>query len=166
MIPAVDLGLSFLESVGMDAIHARVSCLTGWLLDRLGELRHGNGRPVVQIYGPRDRERRGGAVALNFVDREGRLVDHQVIEERAGRRRISLRSGCFCNPGAGEMALGLSRQELATCFRGAGATMTYEDFRNCIDGKGSGAVRVSVGPVTDLADVEAFLALASEFISP
>ena len=164
MIPAVDVGLSFLESVGLDAIHARTRCLTGWLLDRLTALRHGTGRPVVHVYGPTTTERRGGAVALNFADREGRLIDHQEIEERANRRGISLRTGCFCNPGAGELALGLSRNELATCFRGAGTAMTYDDFRTCVDGKGSGAVRVSLGLGSNFADVEAFLALAEELV--
>ena len=145
MIPAVDVGLSFLESVGLDAIHTRTRCLTGWLLDRLTALRHANGRPVVHVYGPTTTAGRGGAVALNFVDPDGRLLDHQEIEERANRRKISLRTGCFCNPGAGELALGLSRNQLATCFRSAGTAMTYDDFRTCVDGKGSGAVRVSFG---------------------
>jgi molybdenum cofactor sulfurtransferase len=164
MIPAVDIGLDFLESVGLDRVHTRVGCLTGWLLDRLGELRHGNGRPAVQVYGPRTTERRGGAVALNFTDPAGRVIDHQVIEERANRRNLSLRTGCFCNPGAGEVALGLSRNELTSCFRRAGAAMSYEDFRGCIDGKGTGAVRVSLGLASNFADVEAFLALAAELV--
>ena len=33
-------------------------CLTGWLLTELQALRHGNGRPVVRIYGPCDDARR------------------------------------------------------------------------------------------------------------
>lgn len=77
------------------------------------------------------------------------------------RRRCSLRTGCFCNPGAGELALGLTRGELETCF--ARSAMTYDDFRLCIDPRRSGAVRVSLGMISNLADVEAFLALAEDF---
>ena len=34
-LPAVEIGLQHLESIGMDIIHERVRCLTGWLLDSL-----------------------------------------------------------------------------------------------------------------------------------
>ena len=163
-IPAVELGLDFLESVGIERIHERVRCLTGWLIREVLALRHANGRPLVTLYGPADTDRRGGAVALNFLDADGRLVDHQEVERRAAERRISLRTGCFCNPGAGEMALGLSRDEILGCFhQQTGRTMTYEQFRGCIDEKGTGAVRVSIGPVTNFSDVAAFLAFAREF---
>ncbi|MDX1502307.1 MAG: aminotransferase class V-fold PLP-dependent enzyme [Thermoanaerobaculia bacterium] len=163
-IPAVELGLDFLESVGIETIHTRVRCLTGWLVRQLLALRHANGRPLVSLYGPAGTDRRGGAVALNFLTEEGRLIDHQEVERRAAERQISLRTGCFCNPGAGEMALGLSRDEIVACFdRQPERTMTYEEFRGCIDEKGTGAVRVSIGPVTTFRDVSAFLDFANEF---
>jgi selenocysteine lyase/cysteine desulfurase len=70
-----------------------------------------------------------------------------------------LRTGCFCNPGAGEIALGISRMELAACFSQPTheQRLSLDDFRLCIDGKSSGAVRISVGMVTNFADVQAFL---------
>ncbi|HVS01874.1 MAG TPA: aminotransferase class V-fold PLP-dependent enzyme [Thermoanaerobaculia bacterium] len=159
-IPAVEIGLDLLESVGIETVQRRVRFLTGWLLERLLALEHGNGRPLVTLYGPPGSERRGGTLALNFRDRQGRVVDHRLVEELAARRRISLRTGCFCNPGAGEAALGLVREELEACFSGADGGLTYEEFRRCIEGKGSGAVRVSFGLGSNLADAEAFLALA------
>jgi selenocysteine lyase/cysteine desulfurase len=162
-LPAVEIGLDLLESIGIETIHRRVHCLTGWLLGRILSLRHGNGEPLVRLYGPRTAERRGGTVAFNVRDAAGRVLDQRLIEERAGRRGISLRTGCFCNPGAGELALGLSRHEIETCFSRSPDPMTYEDFRRCIDGKSSGAVRVSLGMITNLADVEAFLGFLEEF---
>ena len=43
--------------------------------------------------------------------------------------------------------------------------LTYEDFRGCIDpSKGSGAVRVSFGMVSNLDDVEEFIAFARSFL--
>ena len=51
-IPAVELGLELLESIGVELIHERVRLLTGWLLEELLALRHGNGRPLVRLYGP------------------------------------------------------------------------------------------------------------------
>ncbi len=164
-IPAVDVGLDFIESVGIETIHERVRCLTGWLIERLLALTHGNGRPLVHLYGPAGCEGRGGAVALNFADASGRAIDHEEIERRAGERRISLRTGCFCNPGAGEVALGLSKTELETCFHRAEGSMTYEDFRRCIDDKSTGAVRVSIGAFSNFADVTAFLDFAESLLT-
>jgi selenocysteine lyase/cysteine desulfurase len=163
-IPAVEIGLDFLDTVGLDVIHERVRCLAGWMIDQLLGMRHANGRPLVRLYGPRSMKARGGTVTVNLYDARGEFIDHRLVEERAARRMISLRTGCFCNPGAGEMALGLSRDELVACFREAGEHMEYEDFRRCVDGKSSGAVRVSVGIATNFADVHAFLEFVREFL--
>jgi len=32
-LPAVEFGLKYIESIGMDLIHTRVMCLTGWLIN-------------------------------------------------------------------------------------------------------------------------------------
>jgi selenocysteine lyase/cysteine desulfurase len=165
-IPAIDIGLDFLETVGLDRIHLRVKCLTGWLIEHLVGLRHGNGRRLIQIFGPQSAEQRGGTIALNFYDGKGRVIDHEVIEQQANRKMISLRTGCFCNPGAGEMALGLSKQELVSCFTSSDGDMTYDDFRLCIDGKSTGAVRISVGMVSNFADAHTFVQFARQFLDP
>ncbi len=166
-LPAVDLGLTFIEEVGLERIHERVSLLTEWLIDQLLALRHGNGAPLIRLYGPKGCEGRGGAVTINFFRASGEVIDHDLIEEEATKERISLRTGCFCNPGAGEMALGISRNELVTCFSQSTADrMTYDAFRRCIDGKSTGAVRVSVGMVSNFADVHTFVQFARRFLEP
>src|SRR6185369_3526751 len=99
-------------SIGIDTINARVCCLTEWLLQRLVSMTHGNGRPMVRIYGPVSSVMRGGTVTLNFYDPEGRLLDYRRIEELAGREGISLRTGCFCNPGAGETAESITEEDM------------------------------------------------------
>ena len=164
VIPAVEFGLDVLETAGRDVVHERVRCLTGWMIDRLLAMRHGNGQPAVRLYGPRSVRQRGGTLAMNFHDPGGDVVDHARVEREAARRKISLRTGCFCNPGAGELALGLSRDEIITCFQDAGSHMEYDDFRRCIDGKSSGAVRMSVGLASNFADVHTFLEFARGFL--
>ena len=37
-LPAVEIGIEHIEAIGIDTIHERVRCLTGWLLDNLREL--------------------------------------------------------------------------------------------------------------------------------
>ena len=68
-LPAVTIGLRHVDRVGLDSIHRRVGCLTGWLLDALDGLRHHNGRRLVQIHGPRTVRDRGGTVTLAFTSR-------------------------------------------------------------------------------------------------
>ena len=164
-LPAVDIGLEFLEGVGLDNIHARVQALTGWLIGRLMELRHSTGRALVTLYGPASTEARGATVTINMRDGLGNFIDHQVIEERAGQRRLSIRSGCFCNPGAGELAMGISADEMRACFVRFADRITYDEFRRCIDGKSTGAVRISLGVASTFADVSAFVEFARSFLS-
>jgi selenocysteine lyase/cysteine desulfurase len=127
-------------------------------------LQHSNGKPVIRFYGPLSANRRGGTIAMNFYDATGQFFDHRQIEAEANKVNISLRTGCFCNPGGGEIALGLSQTELVGCFTQPQERLTVDDFRLCIDGKSSGAVRISVGLVTNFADVYRFIQFAKSFI--
>jgi molybdenum cofactor sulfurtransferase len=166
-IPAVEIGLRHLESIGMDLINRRVSYLAGWLLENLVKMKHSTGVSLVRVYGPTDTISRGGAVTVNFFDQNGNGIDHRSIEELANRRNISLRTGCFCNPGAGEVAMGISRVELDVCFTRPDHSerLTLDDFRLCIDGKSTGAVRISVGMVTNFDDVQAFLQFCESLLN-
>jgi selenocysteine lyase/cysteine desulfurase len=165
-LPAVEIGLKHLESIGVETIHERVHCLTGWLIDNLFALRHSTGHRLVRLYGPPSIDRRGGTVTVNFYDKDDRAIDHREIERFANAANISLRTGCFCNPGGGEIALGLTSAELSQCFRQPEyeSHFTVDDFRVCIDGKSTGAVRMSVGLVTNFADVERFLEFARRLL--
>lgn len=161
-IPAIEIGLKHIESIGYDAISERVKTLTGWLLENLTQMKHSTGNPLVKLFGPSSTEGRGGAVTVNFYDKDGNAIDHRFIEQEANKVNISLRTGCFCNPGAGEIALGISRVELDVCFTAPEheSIMSIDDFRHCIDGKSTGAVRISVGMVTNFNDVQSLLAFA------
>jgi len=163
-LPAVEIGLRHMDRVGLDLIHTRVRCLTEWLLESLALLGHGSGEPVVRIYGPVDASNRGGTIALNLYDANGHFIDHRIVEQRANDADISLRTGCFCNPGGGEVALGLSAEELSSCFVHAADRLALDEFRRCIDDKSTGAVRVSLGLVTTFADVYRFVEFAASFI--
>ena len=166
-IPAVEIGLRHIQSIGYDVIKERVRTLTGWLLDNLTQMKHSTGEPLVRVYGPTNIERRGGAVTVNFFNKDGQPIDHRFIEREANKVNISLRTGCFCNPGAGEIALQISQMELAACFSQPThrQRLSIDDFRVCIDGKASGAVRISVGMVTNFNDVQSFLTFARGLLS-
>lgn len=166
MLPAVELGLRHLAAVGLDMIHARVMALTGWLIEHLRTLRHSNGQRLLRIHGPVNLEQRGGTVTLTFYDREGYAFDDRRIEELANREQISLRTGCFCNPGAGEVAHGLTPEIMAEFFR-VRQGLTFLELRERMAtrfGKSVSAVRISVGLVSNFADVYAFLRFACRFL--
>ena len=163
-IPAVESGLRRLDAIGMETIQTRVACLTDWLIARLLELRHLNGRPLVRIYGPTSGAMRGGTVTLNVYDPGGHLLDYRRVEELAGLQGLSLRTGCFCNPGAGEWAEGLTEDDMLDGLS-QGLDMTLPRFLQVIHhrGKSAGAIRVSLGAVSNFADVERFVRFAESF---
>jgi len=158
-IPAVEFGLKHIESIGIDMIHTRVMCLTGWLIKALLTLRHSNGRPVIQLYGPPNTQTRGGKVQVDFFDRSGYMIDCNIVEGLANEAHISLRAGCHCNPGAREMALGFTRDDLLPCFSDKDK-LSFEQFLRVIEGKTTGALRASIGLVTTFADVYKYVQFA------
>lgn len=162
-IPAVGIGLGHLAAVGLDVIRTRSRCLSDWLLTQLLELRHSNGRPMVRIYGPTTTVARGATITMNFYDAEGHLLDYRRVEELAGREHISLRTGCFCNPGTGETAEGVTEEDIAAAIA-ENADMTLPRFLQFIThrgGKSAGAIRVSLGLATNFDDVYRFVQFAA-----
>jgi selenocysteine lyase/cysteine desulfurase len=161
-IPAVEIGLRHLATVGIERLHARVQALTAWLLRELVALRHSNGKPMVRIYGPLTTAARGATVTLNCYDPEGHLVDYRRVEELAGLQHISLRTGCFCNPGAGETAEHITEDDIEAAMT-LSPDMNLPRFLQFVThrgGKSAGALRVSLGIASTFADVQRFLHFA------
>ena len=159
-IPDVATGLDYIRGIGIDAVHEHVMGLTGGLLDGLRSLRHGNGAPLVRLYGPETTERRGGSVTLNLLHPDGTVVDERIVSRESSERGISLRTGCFCNPGAGEGAFGIPRRLLSGAVRRT--TGTIDDYLTRLGLPSGGAVRVSLGLSSNQADVDAFLGFLAE----
>ena len=165
-LPAVEIGLEHVSAVGIDAIHDRVMALTAWLLGAMGELRHTSGAPMVRVFGPLDTECRGATLAFYLLDPSGAPYDVDRMEELAGRRGISLRTGCFCNPGDGEVAHHITPDDMAECFVGKAAPVTFTECRDIIrdtTGKMPNTMRVSLGIASNFADAYAFMSFAESF---
>ena len=162
-VPGVGIGLRWLDRIGVDLVHTRVKALTAWLLEELQSLRHTNGCPVLRVYGPRDGVERGGTLAMNMVDPAGAVWDCWEVERLANRRNLSLRSGCHCNPGAREVALGFEPAELSACFERKDE-LSYAEFLRLIEPSIQGVVRVSLGLASTFHDVYRFLEFAREFV--
>ena len=162
-IPAVGIGLDHISSVGIQTIHTRVMCLTGWLLETLG-------RPAAQQrLAPRPHLRPRRHRPPRSHDRDELLRPRPACSStRCGssagptRAGISLRSGCHCNPGVREVALGYSTEEMAAAFKDKDR-LRYQEFLQVIDGKTTGAARASIGLATTFADVYRFWEFAAGF---
>ncbi len=161
-LPAIEIGLRLLERVGIETIHARVGELGARLLDALMSLRHADGSPAATIYGPRSWSQRGATIAFNFLHPDGRVVDERYVDRAAAAHDISLRTGCFCNPGAGEVAFTISRRTLVGGEFGEG--MTLDDYVRRIGLPSGGAIRASLGLVSNSEDIRRFADFAAEFV--
>ena len=160
-IPAVEIGLRHIDRIGMDTISQRVEILGTWLLEALQNLRHSDGSPATLIYGPRTWDRRGGTIVFNFLHPDGRVVDERFVDIVAARHNVSVRTGCFCNAGSGETAFSVSRDTMVGIPFKEG--MILDDYLELIGLPTGGAIRVSLGMVTNFADVYRFMRFASDF---
>ena len=165
-LPALTIGIEHLENVGVPVIHERVQALAGWLLDEMAALHHSDGSPLVRVFGPQGMERRGATIALFIVAPDWRPYDVYDVEAAAARERISVRSGCFCNPGDGEVAHHISRADMERCFRDPAAAITLLQCQRTIEdktGKVPNTIRVSLGLASNFADVHRFMAFAESY---
>jgi len=89
----------------------------------------------------------GATVSLLFFDPNGKMLPNSFIEHAAAQNRISLRTGCVCNPGGAAAILGIE-DNMAMLEPG----VTLKDFE-CRVGRELGVVRISLGLVTNFEDV-------------
>lgn len=160
-------GLEFLRNVGMNHIHERVAGLTERLLGILTSLSHPSGERAVDLYGPAGIDHRGGTVAFNLRTPDGFVVPYGVVERAASEVKISLRGGCFCNPGAAEAAFGLPADEAFRCFTAMPrGTFNLKSLAECLGNKVAvGALRASVGIATNDADLDRLEAFFEAFVA-
>ena len=162
-IPAIKIGLDYLSEIGMHRINDRVSALCEVLCSELSKLEHPNGKNLIEIHGPDNREKVGGTLMMNFMDKDGNPFPTEMVESRANAIGISLRSGCFCNPGIDEMSCDITSDELSNYFT------EHQDgkFGNkqVFLGRLRGATRISVGLATNKEDIEKFIKFAKSFLN-
>jgi selenocysteine lyase/cysteine desulfurase len=155
---AVIRGLDYLDGVGMGRIRRHVASLAASLVERLRALTHGDGSPMIRRYGPRERYDCGGTVTFNVLDTRGEVMAYELVEERARDAGVSVRGGCFCNPGASEAAFGFVSDRTAECIaetrrEGWSLSAFARRMRECGGSHAVGAVRASVGVASNERDL-------------
>ncbi|HSX62254.1 MAG TPA: aminotransferase class V-fold PLP-dependent enzyme [Tahibacter sp.] len=160
-IAALPAGFSLLREVGLRRVDVHNAALVAAMLDGLSALRHADGAPRVRLYGRPHRAARGCAVTFNVLDRHGGALPYAAIEAAARDAGISVRGGCFCNPGASEAAFRSEPARLAQCLDELGDDFTPQRLSAC-SGHETGAIRASVGMASSFADVERLIALIAQ----
>ncbi|HRP88421.1 MAG TPA: aminotransferase class V-fold PLP-dependent enzyme [Edaphocola sp.] len=151
-IPALSLGLDFIETIGIDRINQRVKHLTQYAIEQLEPLEYDNGINIVKLYACKDLEHKGGTIIFNIHDSSGNIIPTDKIEHLANIENISLRTGCFCNPGLDEINNCITNSDLVHYFTSKG-NYEYYDMITFL-GKMRGAVRVSFGLATVKEDID------------
>jgi selenocysteine lyase/cysteine desulfurase len=154
-IPALKFGFDFINSIGTKRIQQRTKACIQYLFHQLTQLVHSNGQPILKIFGAPSAANAGTSMIMTFLKPNGEAYPYEVIEAKAAEQNISLRAGCFCNPGIDEVTSCVTQQELANFFT-QHSLWTYEEMKLHIH-KLRGAVRISVGIATVQQDLDAYI---------
>lgn len=156
-LPAISEGLRLLSGY-LPFLPLRLTCLMHYLTTALSRLRHdSSGTPVVRILSqlPDQRIRHvgdqtgafGSTVSLLFLSPSGKLIPNSFIEYSAAQKKISLRTGCMCNPGGAATLLEIT-EDMKRLYPG----VTLTDFERYV-GRELGVVRISLGLASNFQDV-------------
>ena len=99
---------------------------------------------------------------MSFLNPDGSKIAFEEIEKLANATGISIRSGCFCNPGLDETNNCLTTDEITKYFRNR-KIGNYADMINFLQ-KMRGATRVSVGIATNQNDLDTFISFVKKLI--
>lgn len=161
-IASLQYGFEILSKLTMDQISKHVFSLAKTLHHSLLILHHCNGKPVVKLYSDSDYEDRnlqGGIVTFNLIRSNDEHVGYMEVMNMAALFKIHLRTGCFCNPGACQRHLSLSTKEILQNYE---AGYTCGGAADLINGKPTGAVRISFGYMSTIKDVQTVLLMITK----
>ncbi|KAL4984292.1 molybdenum cofactor sulfurase [Aspergillus falconensis] len=149
----------------MENVASHTRFLATQLRDRMIALKHFNGAKVCQLYtSPNcsydDPSSQGPILAFNLRNSRGMWVGKSEVERLASIKNIQIRSGTLCNPGGTAVSLGWTGADMLRHFS---AGMRCGDDHDIMDERPTGILRVSLGAMSSLRDVDTFMAFLEEF---
>ncbi|KAI8632200.1 MOSC N-terminal beta barrel domain-containing protein [Xylariaceae sp. FL1651] len=148
---------------------ADIASHTGFLARRLHRglesIRHGNGEPVCVMYSaspddPKKNYGSGPVLAFNLRSHLGGWISLAEFEKLASLKNFHIRTGGVCNPGGVVAALGLEPWEVRKNFSSGFRCGNENDI---INGKPTGVIRISLGAISTISDVDNFISFIEEF---
>ena len=148
----------------MARVSSHACYLSRVLYSELSSMMHSNGLPVCEIYKHPDStygnsKTQGPTIAFNVRNSQGGWVGKSDVEKMAIVCGIQLRTGGVCNPGGIATYLDLRSWELRRNFAEG---MRCGDDSDILAGKPTGVVRVSLGAMSSMRDVETFVRFIRE----
>ena len=151
----------------MDNVSRHTCNLITILHHKMSTLSHANGLPLCKIYedspsrygNGRDQ---GPTITFNVRNSRGEWVGKSDFERLAILNNIQLRTGGVCNPGGIASALDMSPKEMRDNFdQGLRCGNELDE----INGKPTGIIRLSLGAMSSMQDIEHFLAFLQLFVN-
>ncbi|GFR68356.1 molybdenum cofactor sulfurase, partial [Elysia marginata] len=142
---------------GMQGVCEHVFAVAQYFYQNLSKLQHGNSQPLAEIYGGVKFETpggQGGVVTFNILRADGAYVGYSEVDKFANLHDVHVRTGCFCNIGACQRFLNLSNSLIKENFD---AGHVCGDNMDMIAGRPTGAVRISFGYMSTIADARVCL---------
>ncbi|XP_022734956.1 molybdenum cofactor sulfurase-like isoform X8 [Durio zibethinus] len=166
-IASIRHGFKIFNTLTTSAMCRHIMSLAMFLKKKLLAFRHENGESVCTLYDNTSLKvsshDSGSIVSLNLKRPDGSWFGYREVEKLASLSGIQLRTGCFCNPGACAKYLGLSHSDLLSNLE---AGHVCWDDNDVINGKPTGAVRVSFGYMSTYEDAKKFIDfIRSSFVS-
>ncbi|KAJ5201997.1 Molybdenum cofactor sulfurase [Penicillium cinerascens] len=148
----------------MANISAHTACLAKRLYDRISVLKHWNDTKVCQIYQLNSvygcPQTQGPIVAFNLRNSLGEWIPKTEVEKLATVQNIQMRSGTVCNPGGTASSLGWTGAELRRHYS---TGLRCGDDHDIIEGRPTGILRVSLGAMTNMKDIDSLVDFIEEF---
>ncbi|CAK1598736.1 unnamed protein product [Parnassius mnemosyne] len=138
----------------MDTIAYHTYTLAKDLYNQLMELHHPNGKKAAILYMDSDFsdiKTQGGIVTFNLLRDDGSYIGYMEFQNMADLFNINVRTGCFCNAGSCQRHLNVANRELKEMYK---AGHTCGDETDLINGKPTGAIRISFGYYNTFNDVD------------
>lgn len=119
---------------------------------------------MVEIYGKHEannKDVQGGILAMNFLRANGSYIGYYEIQTASAAKNIHIRTGCHCNPGACRKYLKESETVLKTLSL---EKDSCSDEIDMVNGKPVGAIRVSLGYLTNFNDIMRYVDFVKSYI--
>ncbi|XP_052212414.1 molybdenum cofactor sulfurase-like [Dreissena polymorpha] len=139
---------------GMLDISQMTFTLAQFFHHQLTSCHHGNGSCLAEVYCEdnfQNIETQGAIVTFNLLRANGNYIGFSEVEKLGQLYNIHFRTGCFCNIGACQKYLKMSDEQIQGNFS---AGHVCGDDLDLIDGRPTGAVRVSFGYMSTMLDAK------------
>ena len=156
-IPAIFYGLEFLKELG--EYKGRITSIASWLYDSLCQIKTDFSSVVVH-------NAKGNDTVVFNIEKNGQILDASKFEQAASKVGISVRSGCFCNPGVNEKLFNYEVKGYEEFYNSEilPYEITLDHFKEN-SGKPVGALRASFGYVNNFSDVYKFAEFTRKYLA-